>query len=150
MRPSQSQAEFLARIGKAGLTLNALKTEAAVGLMASFYKDQRAEGCRLEQQGDMLLYQWGTYSFGPPETFQLDLTRQFVEEAGEEDPPMSQLSLTVHYLPTPELRALGTGNRWCEHPDLLPDFERFIQTSEAYRQSGARAPARVTLDWGLV
>jgi hypothetical protein len=150
VKPSDSRDAFEAHVRKLGLTVSSLQPEDAVRLMGSFYIDQRAEGCRLEEQGDMLPYQWGTYTFDAPETFQLDLTRQFIEDVGEEDPDMSQLSLTIHYPPAPQFQALGSGNKWCEHPNRLTEFESFIRTSEAFRESAKGRPTRVSLHWGPV
>jgi hypothetical protein len=150
MDPSGSRDAFEALLGDSGIGLTDLRPGDALRLMAAFYTRQRADGCRVDQQGDMLLYQWGTYGFDAPETFQLDLTRQFSQEVGEEDPDMSQLSLTMHYAPTSDLRALGSGNRWCEDPTALSDFEAFIHESQPFRTAVRLRPARVSLNWGPV
>jgi hypothetical protein len=118
--------------------------------MVEFYRDHRAEHCRLEEDGDMLLYQWGTYGYGQPETFQVDLTRQFIQGVGGDDPEMSQLSLTVHCEPTAALRALGNGNQWCHRPDDLVQFEEFIRENQAFLAATNAQRIRLSLDWGLV
>jgi hypothetical protein len=47
--------------------------------MLELYSDVRADGCDLEQDGDMLLYQWGTYAWdlerAKPE-LEVDFARQ--------------------------------------------------------------------------
>jgi hypothetical protein len=150
MEPAESRTTFEALLGRARVTLGALRLSAALRLMAEFYRDQRAEGCRLEEEGDMLLYQWGTYGFGQPETFQVDLTRQFMHMVGGDEPEMSQLSLTMHYEATQELRALGKGDQWCPRPEDLARFESFIRESEAFLAVAGVQPTRVSLEWGPV
>ena len=145
MAPDQSLEKFQSQIQAAGKSLPTLLPEEGFHLLLSFYQTQRAEGCDLQSDGDMLLYQWGTYSFsGTPETFQLNLTRQFMLQ--DEGEPL-QLSLTFHFPPTPVFKALGSGNQWCSTPDNLPEFRNFIQGSPAY-QAVAKSPAQtVELDF---
>lgn len=64
-----------------------------------------------DEDGDGVIAHFGTYTFrGSPE-FDTGLTRQFVG-AGEQDPPLWQLSCTVHWAPTPETAALREGDLW--------------------------------------
>ena len=150
MQPSESRAALETLLRRSGVRLDALRAPDALRFMAAFYGEERAEGCRLEEQGDMLLYQWGTYAFEPPETFQLDLTRQFMRDTGDDDMEMSQVSLTLHFEPAESLRALEAGDQWCHHPDGLAEWERLVRESAAFRAAAEMRPARVTLHWGLV
>lgn len=81
MKPEQSEKILVKRLEANGTKLAEIRPEEGVGAMLEFYRDVRAEGCEVDQDGDMLLYQWGTYG----KTFQLDLTRQFIVE-GEDEP----------------------------------------------------------------
>lgn len=59
---------------------------------------------------DVILYEIGVYGFGEPETYSIDLVRQFsFYEEGEYD-RMEQLHCEIHYEPDDELRALGAFN----------------------------------------
>lgn len=66
-----------------------------------------------EQDGDLVLAQFGTYDCGEEERFELDLTRQFsfVDASGEYD-HMAQLNCTFVFEPTHELREVGSGSVW--------------------------------------
>jgi hypothetical protein len=65
----------------------------------------------VEEDGDGVLAQFGTYDFRGAHEFLADLTRQFLEP-GDEDTPMWQLSCTLHWDPSPETEALASGNLW--------------------------------------
>ncbi len=123
-----------------------------IRLMLDFYRDVRADGCELDEDGDMLLFQWGTYDFGDGRSFQFDLTRQLTvaEPEEDDDSAMSQLSFTFHFTPSAQFDALKDGNRWCSTPDELEDFETFITGSDAHRAVATARPAKVTLEYGDV
>jgi hypothetical protein len=75
----------------------------------------------------MLLYQWGVYDdVGGGRSFHFDLTRQFMLTDSDGDDGMSQLSLTLHFKPTPELEGIEDSNEWCHAPDDLEEFREFI------------------------
>ena len=103
-----------------------------IACMLDFYRDERASDCQLEDDGDMLLYQWGTYDWGEGRWFDLNITRQFIPE-DDEDEGMFQLSVTAKYSPTPELEALGSGSRWCGSRDGLSEFTDYVKGSEAFK-----------------
>jgi hypothetical protein len=137
----------LARIEDAGRSLRALTPSEGVNLMTDFYREERAEGCRTDDDSDMLLYQWGTYDWGEGESFELDITRQLI--TGGEDDDIFQLSLTFRFRPTDALRQLGAGNRWCYSPDELEDFRGFIHGSAPFLAVEREAAAVVKLDYGI-
>lgn len=83
MKPADVKTELEQRIS----SLSDLTPADGFRLMLDGYRDIRVEGCDLEADGDMLLFQWGTYDFGTGETFELNLTRQFLlEEAMTRNP----------------------------------------------------------------
>ena len=116
--------------------------------MLSFYREVRAERCRIDKDGDMLLYQWGTYDWGDVELFEFDITRQLIVGDGE-DEDIFQLSLTFKFPPTGSLRQLGDGNRWCRSPEEIQEFRAFIYGSLAFRAVGQDAPTEVRLEYGV-
>jgi hypothetical protein len=69
---------------------------------------------RLPVEGvdDDILYEIGVYGFGEPETYSIDLVRQFSFYLNGEYDRMEQLHCTVHYEPDDDLRSLGTFDLW--------------------------------------
>ena len=133
--------------------MSSLTPTQGIRLMLDFYRDIRADGCELDADGDMLLFQWGTYDFTGERSFQFDITRQFTiaePEDEDDDSAMSQRSFTFHFAPSPQLDALKNGNRWCMSPDELEDFEPFITDSDAHLAIASARAAKVTLEYGGV
>ena len=139
MKPEESEGELRKRLGRVP---EQLTPREAFKVMCDFYASERAEGAKLDDDGDMLLYQWGVYSFSKPESFRLGITRQF-KVHGQNQP--YQLHLTYHFKPTDALRTIGASNEWCPSPTDLPDFQRFIDSSPAFKAVADTKPDRVEL-----
>ena len=101
------------------------------------YESERIDGTSLEEDGDMLVFQWGVYDWGNGRFFELDLTRQAIP-SGTEDPPILQLRCTYAYAPSP-FEEVEAGDRWCRHPAELDQFAQFVLESEALRQTAGYA-----------
>jgi hypothetical protein len=73
MRPQQAKTKLEERIKQSGTPTADLTLAQGVRLMLDFYRDVRAQGVDLDDDGDMLLFQWGTYDWdGAGRTFQCD------------------------------------------------------------------------------
>ena len=131
MLPDAAKTAFEDHLGGRAITLVGMRPAEGIDAMLSFYRDVRADSCRLESDGDMLLFQWGTYDWGEGEHFSIDITRQFITERGE-DEDVWQLHLTFRFAPEAALRAQGAGNRWCRSPSELEGFAALVRASPAY------------------
>jgi len=141
MKPSQSGQELQKRLGQ---PLATVTSRHALEAMFAFYAEQRAEDVEPDD-GDMLLFEWGVYSFTAPETIQIGVTRQFIVADEEDEEEIFQLHLTMHFPATDELRQLNDGNKWCHSPDELPEFKRFVESSPFFRTVADLKPLRVEL-----
>jgi hypothetical protein len=152
MTPQNAKKELEKRIEKSGTPMSGLTPAQAIKLMLDFYRDVRSGGCELDEDGDMLLFQWGTYEFGEGRAFRFDITRQFIltqSEDVEDDSAMSQLSFTFHFTPSAQFDELR-GNRWCNTPDESKEFEAFVTGGVAHRAVSTARPVKVTLEYGGV
>ena len=93
MKSAESEKALKMRLNR---PLESLTARSALGAMFAFYTEQSADDVALDEDGDMLVYEWGVYSFTGPETFQLSITRQFITT--DDDEPY-QLRLTLHFTP---------------------------------------------------
>ena len=106
------------------------------------YEGVRIDGTALEEDGDMLLFQWGSYDWGQGRHFDLDLTRQAIP-SGQEDPPILQLHCTYRYDPG-QFADIVAGNRWCSTPGGADEFRQFVLNSGALQR--AKSHAHVSLE----
>lgn len=143
---SDSRDAFLRYCAEHGSDLTELDAARAVTVMLGWYEVERADDAApFDHDGDGLLFQWGTWGFDDPATFQYGLTRQFLHNCDEGC--LWQLSLTLHYTPDPESDALPEeGPVWCFGTKDVPALRSAISTSAATAHVGRRRPVRVTLD----
>lgn len=133
----------------------ALDRSAPVTLFAAlidWFESERAQDAApIEEDGDMLLFQWGTYDWGDRPTFQYNLTRQLITSAVDvDDQQIWQLGLTAHYAPTARLTQLGSANRWCGSPSECDDLRERIRASAVTEQLAAEDPMRVEMTFDRV
>jgi hypothetical protein len=150
MKPITAKAEFEKFVRKSGTTIARLAPENGIRLMLEFYKQIRADNCPIDEDGDMLLYQWGTYNWGEGPYFQCDITRQFIETGFEGDDSISQLSMCFYFCPSEELKELKSGNRWCSSPTELSDFESFIKANATYLRFATADPAKIKVKYSKI
>jgi len=145
MKPSSAKKEYLGRLKKSGRDLATLQPAIGFEVMLDFYAKERADGCSIEEDGDMLLYQWGTHDWGDGESFQYNVTRQFIVADGDDD-EIQQLSLTFHFAPSKSLGQLESGSKWCRSPDELGEFRTYITESAPIAVIAQLKPVEVTLE----
>jgi hypothetical protein len=154
MTPATSLAAFEQRLSLGGRPASALTASEGVDAMLAFYAAERCDGCELEEDGDMLLFQWGTYAWGDSTHFELNITRQLMSGGDDEDKDdgegILQLSLTFRFPPAAELQALGSGNEWCDTPSGLSAFRAHIDACPAFERVGSQVPSEVVLHLGSV
>jgi hypothetical protein len=97
----------------------------AIGAMIIFYRDVRADDCTLDQDGDMLLFQWGTHVWDKIKWIEINISRHFVLTGGEDDNNF-QLTLTMRFPSSPGSDNIKPGNRWCGLPAEIDAFKKFI------------------------
>ncbi len=141
MTPAESEGELRQRLGT---SLDRVTARTGVDTMLAFYANERAEGVIEEDEGDMLLLQWGIYTFGGPPTFRVNVTRQFI--VPDEDEPY-QLSLTFHFSPDANLGAIASGNRWCHSVADVATFRTFAAQLPALSAVEHAEPSRVELTY---
>lgn len=141
MDGATAEAALVEAVSATGKSDDALSASDAVQLMVDFYRSTPSDPTVYEEDGDMLLYQWGVYDWGTGPSFEFDLVRQLIDSDGE----MEQVHLTLHFDPMPELSVLGDGNRWCAAPDELDDFRDFVTESPAFGLVAELRPVRVEL-----
>jgi hypothetical protein len=146
MKPGAVKTRFLKRLEAAGLSLDRLTPAAGVEAMLTYYAEERAEGCPFEDDGDMLLFEWGTYDWGEGPAFEVAITRQLIVPDDENEEPR-QLGLTFRFDPSIG-DGVREGNRWCRSLDELAKFRRFVTRSSALKAVAQQSAVSVGLRYG--
>ncbi|WP_458690544.1 hypothetical protein [Nocardia tengchongensis] len=120
MRTLDLEDAFRRYLDSHGRALDNLDATTAIDSMSGFYADHRVTDVDLDNDGDMLLFQWGTYGDDQQE-FVYDITRQVIAGPGDDD-SIRQLSLTLRYPATTTSVGIGNGSRWCPHPEQIETF----------------------------
>lgn len=176
MNPHQAKTAFETLLTQQGLSLAALTVDQACKSMLDFYRSERADGCDVSADGDMLLYQWDVQdSEEHGRCLEWNLTRQFILEEtsnegkddtddGEEESdatdsldddesndnePIWQLSLTLRFPLDDTAEAPAAGNKWCPtpRPQAVDHFEKFIRESPAFKLAKALSFLGAELDF---
>ena len=131
-RIDDAETSLRGHLSNAALSLDDADPLAVMAAMVDRYAQERAtDAAPIEEDGDMLLFQWGEHDWGAGRAFEYDLTRQLVRVDEQEDEGILRLSLTYRY-PTSERTAdLGSGNRWCGSHAELAQFRRDLETHAA-------------------
>lgn len=152
MRSKNAKKEFEKVLTARGHTGLPIWPEDGVKAMFEFYRSIRAKDTDLDSDGDMLLFEWGTYTIydieGRP-LFVLDITRQLIRGRGR-DEDIWQLRLIYRYAPSEALAILGEGNQWCTTPSELPDFEKSVSENPAFIAVKRCTPGSVELYYECV
>lgn len=136
MKLSDSLNELKKRLGQ---SIDIMTPRRALAVMLAFYAEQRFDDVEIDEDGDMLLYEW---SICRSRQFSLSVTRQFI--ITDEDEPY-QLHLRLYFPLTDALRQLKGGNEWCHSPDELPVFRQSIESSASFRALIDDQPLNVEL-----
>jgi len=146
MRSLDAESAFRAYLEQERVELDSVAAASAFRLMIGFYLSERADdAAAIEENGDMLLVQWGTYDWGHGPSFEYSMTRQLILAGEDDDDSIYQLALATHFEPSHETDLLTSGDRWCSSPADVPEFEIFIAGLPATSWTNGRSPLRVTL-----
>jgi hypothetical protein len=111
-------------------------------LLIDYYQEVEFTEVDRADDGDMLLFQYGTYDWGNGPFFEVDFTRQFYQFFTDaEDHEILQQSFTFYFDPEP-FRHIDSFNLWSNAVASLSEFEGAIVNSQGYREAVAQRPQR--------
>jgi hypothetical protein len=112
------------------------------------YKQYRIDRCLADDDGDVLVFQWGTYDWGDGEQFEVSLTRELLTAVGDGEEDVRQVALAYRFEPTRELEQLGDGELWCDDPGSADRFWAKVQKTKPYLAVAHRTDAEMELGEG--
>ncbi|MBK8806954.1 MAG: hypothetical protein IPO21_10045 [Bacteroidales bacterium] len=128
------EKEYRQEINKLLETETNLTPDNLIEISVKLYADIQAKGISIEddEENDMLLFQYGTYNWGDElgEHFSFDITRQFMNEAGD----VYQLSLTLVFDPQ-EFEDVESINSWSPDFESIEEWIEDIKTTQGYEMA---------------
>lgn len=121
--------------------------ESLMDLVLAYFQEVQFESADIENDGDMLLFEYGTYDWGQGKFFQIGLTRQLIEmhdDDEEQEDHMYQLQVTLFYNPS-EFDSLPAFNKWSNEFSDLNDFKNMIVNSAGYQAALSKTPNRLEI-----
>lgn len=147
MKTKDAKAAFEKHLKQSHIDLDGAAPGVLVQAMIDWYSSCRFD-VDIDEDGDMLLFQYGTYDWGTGECFEYNITRQCITSTEDpDDQEILQLSLTMRYAPTDTLREIGSGDQWCVSPAETGDFIQFIADNAATRAIADQERQQTTLEF---
>src|SRR5262245_18431850 len=106
--------------------------------MCDWYRTNRVDDVSLDSDGDMLLFDWGTYSWNN-DRFSYDFTRQLIVDGDSDDDELWQLSLTLLFDAEPPAQMRDQAGGSCRIGDG-PDRRRLRVQSPTMPRIGRPLP----------
>lgn len=103
-------------------------------LFIDYYQDVKFDAFNEEDDGDMLLFQYGTYNFQEERYFQINFTRQFYEVYEDDSHQICQLGVTFFYCPK-NFYDIISFNKWSANFSNLTDFHNVIIDSDGFKKA---------------
>jgi hypothetical protein len=118
-----------------GLNEKDLSLSSFVSIFIGYYNDVQFPELDPASDGDLLLFQYGTYDWGEGRYFEVDFTRQFYEVFHEnDDHEIYQQRFTFYFAPA-QFESVASFKTWSSSHQDLEDFESAIKQSVGYSQA---------------
>lgn len=143
MKPRSAKTHFLKRLAATNLSLDTLTPKAGIEAMLAYYVEERADGCDIDEDGDMLLFQWIASESKGESGIGIEIIRQLMATDDEDDEPR-QLRLCFEFEQVP-ITDVGAGSQWCETPEGVKGFQAFIDRSVVYKAVSRKTPKSIEL-----
>jgi hypothetical protein len=125
-----------------GIDVDGLSLSDFPHLLIDYHKDVEFTEVSRADDGDMLLFQYGTYDWGEGLFFEIDFTRQFYQFFTDtDDHEIIQQSFTF-YLDPKDLDHVTSFNLWSNALESIEEFETMILKSEGYIEAVRRTPEK--------
>jgi hypothetical protein len=139
MKIADAEASFRRYLETHGISVEDADALDTILAMVDWYEAERAEDAvAIEDDGDQLLFQWGTSDWGDGPALEIGLSRQFIDLAS--DGPISQLVLVYRYPASAETEKLYDDAWWCRGPLDAPGFRKDVLSTDVARFAARKTP----------
>ncbi len=146
MTPAALKKAFKSYLKERGLVEKKLTPETGFAAMCDFYSTVKFDWAAPdEDDGDMLLFQYGSYDWGEGKNFELNLTRQVMQASDDDDEKIFQLGLTFAYESGPFAK-IKSFNQWSSDSEDLEEFQEMIKASKGFVAASKASPTKIKID----
>jgi hypothetical protein len=125
-----------------GLKQNGLSLQSFLPIFLGYNRDVQFKEVDRSDDGDMLLFQYGTHDWGEGQFFEVDFTRQFYEVFAERDGhEIHQQSITFFFDPV-GFEDIERFNTWSTEHDDFTGFENTIRNSLGFAAALTKSPVK--------
>lgn len=133
-----------------GLKPETLSIDLFPDLIVAYYVECPFSGVDLDQDGDMLLFQYGAWNFNKERYFELDFTRQLYLQGNEEKGhQVYQMSITFFY-PEELFQNLASLNKWAMNHCEIDVFCDFVKSSPGFVRASGLRQSKLEIDVDLI
>lgn len=118
-----------------GLSESSLSLDLFPQIFIEYFQEIKFEEVEEENDGDMILFQYGIYNWGKGRVFELNFTRQFCEVFPEvEAHQIFQLGVTFYYN-SESFTELTSLTKWSNEFESMREFENVITHSDGFKSA---------------
>jgi hypothetical protein len=150
MDRAQIERSFFRYLKTKGLSNEDLSLLSLPTLFPDYYKEIPFEEVDRENDGDILLYQYGIYDWGEGRYFEIDLTRQFYEVFAETEDQQIFQQRVVFYFSADKFEQIQPFNSWSNECTDLDDFRQRILDSDGFVAASREIPLKLEVSVELV
>ncbi len=148
MKPEQSKEKLIELMKDKGFEIEKINLEKGFSLISDFYENTRSENCGIDQDGDMLLFQW---RFLPNESkYEIDIVRQFTLSDLDADDRMSQLHFIFNFPISENISSIPDGDIWCHSLEEISEFNKDVNNNKVYEILKSISPISAQINYELV
>lgn len=141
MTPKSLAPSAILKLTREGIdSLDSKYVESALDLICKLYSEHPAKGYDRDEDGDMLLFQYGVFDWGQGKNFEIDFTRQFYKPEN-----IVQLRCTLYFEPE-QAKKLSAWNLWSSRHPNLDSWRNEIVRSAGFQAATSLKPERFRIE----
>jgi hypothetical protein len=147
MQIADAETSFRRYLDTRGLHIDDGDAVDIILALIDWYEAERAEGTvAIKDDGDQLLFQWGTFGWEGGAAFEVGISRQLI--GLDADVSIRELALVFRYPATDETGQLDDDAWWCRGPEDVPGFRTDVTSTDVMALVKRETPAARRLAFG--
>lgn len=145
--PGKPLKHFQDKLNEENIDIQKSSPKTAFDCMVNFYRNIGIKNCAEAFNEDMILFQYGIYSYTGEKFFHFSINREIKSGVRGN---RKQLSLCFYYEPIDKLESLGEFVTGCKRRRKFQKFEKEYQNNKVWQVIEHYKPVKVELDFDIV